>query len=122
VFRRVLPFDHVLLRAALCALIGIALVLVTTSAAGATDAVGTPTASEYTRETTPAAERRPEASTSADLRLATGLSVAAVIVMVTVVLSDRGATASDREEAMLAPTRPVVVRPIRPTEVLPEAA
>jgi hypothetical protein len=66
----VFAFDHVILLFARHVLIGTALFLLTTTVAGATDTVSTPGASEYTRETTPVAERQPETSTAADLRLA----------------------------------------------------
>jgi len=122
-FRHVSAFDHAILRSALYVLIGAALFLLTTSVAGATDAAATPSAWEYTHETNPVAERRPEASTSADLRLATGLSIAAVIVMATVGLSERAATTAINDEQVIpSPRRPAAVRPIRPAEAMPEAA
>jgi hypothetical protein len=122
VFRQVFPFDHVILRAAIYALIATALFLLTTTVAGATDTVPTPTAGEYALETKPATARQPAASTSADLRLASGLSIAAVLVMALVVVSERGTTAIDNERVTPAPKRPAVVRSIGPAETMPEAA
>lgn len=121
-FRRDFTFDHAILRTALYVLIGTALFLLTTTVAGATDTVPTPTAGEYSRETTPVVEPQPVASTNADLRLATGLSIAAVVVMATVVLSDRGVTVMDGEQVIPAAKRPAAVRAIRPAESMPEAA
>lgn len=121
-FRRVFAFDHIILRFALYILIGTALFLLTTTVVGATDTVSTPSASEYTRETTPVIERQPETSTAADLRLATGFSLATILLMATVVLSDRGATATDGEQAIPTHRHPATVRPIRSAESMPEAA
>jgi hypothetical protein len=122
VFRHVFRFDHFILRATLYALIATALFLLTTTVAGATDTAPTPTAGEYALETKPATARQPEASTSADLRLASGLSIVAVMVMALVVVSERRATAIDNEQATPAPKRPAVVRSIGSAEAMPEAA
>lgn len=126
VFRSVLPFECSITRIALVIVVGVALMLLTATGVDAAEtAVSTPTAWEYAYETAPVAERQVVPSTAADLRLATSLSIAAVLVIATMVVGERQPTESASPE--LAPVadasrQPAVIRPLAPAEVLPEAA
>ncbi len=127
VFRRALPLNLNSMRLALIVLVGAVLMLVTVAGTDAAEpAVSTPTSWEYTQQTAPAAERQPVPSTSADLHLATGLSIAAVIVIAATIVSDRPAS-NPETETVATPTRniprpPATIRPLVPAEALPEAA
>lgn len=125
-FRRASSFEPSFTRIALVLLIGVALMLLTGTVANAAEpAVSTPSAWEYAYETAPAAERQPTASTAADLRLATGLSIAAVIVLATLVVGERHpdepATTDLAPETKVA-REPAPIRSLGPAEVLPKAA
>ena len=104
-----------------------ALMLVSAASAGATEPVpSTPTAWEYTHETAPATERQPVASSAADLRLATGISIAAVMVIATVLVSERQGDDAVREvetsPARNVTRQPAPIRSLAPAKALPEAA
>ncbi len=126
-FRRALPFDLFSIRTALIVLAGVVVMLLTVAGADAAEpAPSTPTAWEYTHETTPATARQPVASTAADLRLATGLSIAAVIVIATVLVGERQPVVAVAERDLvperIVPRQPASIRTLAPAEALPEAA
>ena len=126
VFRRALPFDLISLRLVLIVLAGVIVMLLTVAEADAAETgVSTPTAWEYAHQTAPAAERPVAPSTAADLHLATGLSIAALVVIATMVVGER--TPDEAVDADLAPATPVtrlpaMLLPLSPATTLQEAA